>query len=316
MAADIPGAIFAVVLYSKKSVFILTLGEIRVIVRFQKRLYIICICVAIATGVSSGGYSQNDAASVRVTQWADSLVLDDRVIEEIERFAADEDEGFGKGYAGNLAADLRRIVFADVTRRLDAITAGKIDPFVEASYPEAGFARTDEGKPDLKAERKFEESFVRTELVAVFKNNDISPETALRVYTSAEFRKKASSRIERIWDEDGLNCVETTGVTMLLSPMLSCSRVSELISTGLAVQHSQVVGNGGSDGYQPVYFKESVKTFVRVPGGLVLHYINYSRTVGMGGLKKSIGRKKIKGSQEDAIESFRSTIGPEAGDSG
>jgi len=53
-----------------------------------------------------------------------------------------------------------------------------------------------------------------------------------------------------------------------------------------------------------------VKMFARVPGGLVLHYINYSRTVGMGGLTKSIGRKKIKGSQEDAIESFRSTIAP------
>jgi hypothetical protein len=260
--------------------------------------------------LAAGGFSQVGDMKDRVAQWADSLTLDERVTVEIERFAADENKEFSAGYAQNIAADIRRLIFADVTKRLDSIAAGDFEPFVEVAYPEAGFAGKDGAAPQQKSERKFEDSFVRTELIAVFKNNGASPEAALKLYTSADFRKKATSRIERIWDEDGLNCVETAGVTMLLSPMINCSCVNELLSPDLAVQHSQVVRNGGGDGYQPVYFKESVKTFVRVPGGLVLHYINYSRTIGMGGLKKSLGRKKIQGSQEKAIESFRGALPP------
>ena len=266
--------------------------------------------ISILVIIAAGGFSQSGNIRERIVQWGDTLALDERVVGEIERFAADEDTQFSANYGQNFAADIRRLVFADVAKRLDTIAAGDIEPFVEVTYPEAGFAGEDGTAPQQKSERKFEDSFVRTELIAVFEDNDASPETALRLYTSAEFRKKATSRIERIWDEDGLNCVETAGVTMLLSPMLNCSSVNELVLPDLAMQHSQVVRNGGGEGYQPVYFKESVKTFVRVPECLVLHYINYSRTIGMGGLKKSLGRKKIKGSQEDAIESFRGALPP------
>jgi len=273
----------------------------------------VVVAVSIVTFIAVAGFSQT-AVKERVIQWTDTLELDERVIAEIDRFAADEDEQFSADYSRNLAVNLRRLVFADVSKRLDAIAAGDIEPFVEVTYPEAGFANQTGTAPAAKVEREFEDSFVRTELVAVFLESGASPETALELYTSPDFRKKATSRIQRIWDENGLNCVETGGVTMLLSPMLNCSRVSELLLPDLAMQHSQVVRNEGGDGYQPVYFKESVKTFVRVPGGIVLHYVNYSRTIGMGGLKKSIGRKKLKGSQEDAIEEFRSTIAPRSRD--
>jgi hypothetical protein len=278
--------------------------------RIGNRVKTIWLGMAMVALFAAGGSSQAGDTTARVAKWGDTLMLDERVTAEIVRFATDEGAQFSTDYAQSLAADIRRLVFADVAVRLDAIAAGDIEPFVEVSYPEAGFAGKDGAAPQQKSERKFEDSFVRTELIAVFRDNDAMPETALRLYTNADFRKKATSRIERIWDEDGLNCVETAGVTMLLSPMSNCSRVNELILPDLAMQHSQVVRNGGGDGYQAVYFKESVKTFVVVPGGLVLHYINYSRTIGMGGLKKSLGRKKIKGSQEDAIESFRSTLPP------
>ena len=119
---------------------------------------------------------------------------------------------------------------------------------------------------------------------------------------------RVSSPIENIWMEGDENCVETKGVTLILSPMKNCSRIDELHRPGLAAQHSQTVANPGDDDYQPVYFKESIKTFVAVPGGLVLHYINYSRTTGLGGLKKRIARGKLKDSQAEAIREMEAIL--------
>ena len=67
-------------------------------------------------------------------------------------------------------------------------------------------------------------------------------------------------------------------------------------------QHSQVVSNGGDEDYQRVYFKESLKSFVAVSGGLALYYINYTRSTDIGRFGKYIARGKIEGAQEDAIE--------------
>ena len=133
----------------------------------------------------------------------------------------------------------------------------------------------------------------------------VSPEEALRIYTSAGFRMRVASRIEDIWDEGEENCVKVSGVTAVMGPMNSCSRITERHAPGIASHHSQTVANGGDEDNQLVFFKESLKTFVATPDGLVLHYINYSRTTGMGALKKKIGQGKIRGSQERAIEELQ-----------
>ena len=98
------------------------------------------------------------------------------------------------------------------------------------------------------------------------------------------------------------------GVTMVLSPIQYCNRIEECHLPGLSTQHSQTVMNDGGDDYQTVYFKESLKTFVAIPGGLALHYVNYSRSVGMGGIKKKIGRGKIRDSQQKAIDELAKAI--------
>ena len=97
------------------------------------------VAVSIVVFFTVGGFSQTEVKG-RVAQWADTLALDERVFVEIERFSADEDKPFSTNYSRDLAADLRRLVFADVLTRLDAIAAGDIEPFVEVTYPEAGFA--------------------------------------------------------------------------------------------------------------------------------------------------------------------------------
>ncbi len=79
----------------------------------------------------------------------------------------------------------------------------------------------------------------------------------------------------------------------------------------MAAEHSQVVWNEGQDPYQDVYFKESVKTFVRIPGGLALHYLNYSRTTNMGRMQRWVGTGSIEGSQEDSAELMAQRLGSE-----
>jgi hypothetical protein len=60
---------------------------------------------------------------------------------------------------------------------------------------------------------------------------------------------------------------------------------------------------------------ESLKTFVRLPDGLAFHYVNYSRTVGMGGIQRRVSRGKIEDSYKRAVEELGrrlAALSPEA----
>ena len=94
----------------------------------------------------------------------------------------------------------------------------------------------------------------------------------------------------------------------LLDPTLACNRIDRMSVEGLASEHSQVVKNQGVDPFQDVFFKESLKTFVRIPGGIAYHYINYSRSVKLGRLKRAIGGGRIKASQEDNARALAARI--------
>ncbi len=262
------------------------------------------ICFAIVAATERAPARENAASTV--ARWGDTLALDDRAPGEIERFA-EESNSFSDGYAMRLATGIRRLVFASPKTRIDELLRGERTPFITVVYPEPGFAAGDGKPPGRESEREFEEGFVVVEVLAFFES-DMTPEAALRIYTSTEFQMKASPRIKRIWSENGGSCIEVKGVKLLLSPTLSCNRVDELHGPGVAMQHSQVVSNGGDKDYQDVYFKESLKTFVAIPAGLALHYINYSRTVKMGRVKSSLGRGKIVGSREKIVHELRERL--------
>jgi hypothetical protein len=181
---------------------------------------------------------------------------------------------------------------------------GPCEPFVKAEFPSAGFA-TEE--PD-DADERFESGFVRTEMVACFQADSLDPAALLEIYTSPDFRMEVEGRLERIWQEDGLSCVETGGMWALLDPTLACNRIDRFAEDGIAAEHSQVVWNQGEDPFQDIYFKESLKTFVRIPEGVALHYINYSRTIRLGRLKRALGRGKIEGSQENNARALAERI--------
>ena len=248
---------------------------------------------------------------VTIPEWGERLDLDPGIVAEIREFQPDQ---FTDEYAEDLARGVRRLIFECAAERLASLDAASLEePDIRVSYAKPGFTRPDEPEPEQKRIRKFEESFVRTEAVAFFPT-DLAPAEALTLYTAPEFRKRSSSRIESITEEDGLSCVETRGVGPVLDPTLSCNRIDELHREELSSQHSQVVANpGGDDDFQRVFFKASLKTFVAVEGGLVLHYVNYARTQNLSGLSKKIGKGKIKGAQERMIEELANTLEEHAG---
>jgi hypothetical protein len=266
------------------------------------------LAAALPAAIAPQDSSTAQSGGAAIAAWADTLPFEEGAIGGIEQFAKEKSGEFEPGYAPGLAAGIRRLICADVKGRLDALSAGERRSFIEATVLDPGFASPGEIPADDSLEQEFEKSFVRTEVLAFFDNEDAPPREALDLYTDPEFRKAVSSRIERIWSEGDEVCVEMSGVTLLLDPLKYCDRIEELHGGDLAVQHTQAVRSEAGDGYQTVYFKESLKTFVRFPDGLAFHYINYSRTVGMGGMKKKIGLGKIENSEEKAVEELRQRL--------
>ena len=270
--------------------------------RFRVAMTIPLIVAGLSAPIASQDPPGAGDGRASVAAWLDSLPIDERAIDAIALYANEKRSEFDEGYAVRLAAGIRRLIGADVERQLGRLSEGVRTPFIEVSILDPGFASAG-GKPGgNKTERDFEKSFVRIEVLAFFRNEAASPRTALELYTDGEFRKTVSSRLKRVWNEGGEVCIEMGGVKLLLDPIKCCDCIAELQIEDSALQHAQTVRNTGDGGYQAVFFKESLKTFVRLPDGLALHYINYTRTVSLGGIKATVARGKIEESERKAVE--------------
>ena len=240
--------------------------------------------------------SAQEEFSTDLGPWLATLPLDAEIAAEMGRYTHD-DEGLSEHYRSALAASMRELIVMEADQVIADLLLGPCEPFVEVTYP-----RRDDNDQDVRAEKEFSKSFIRTEMVACFETTLDDPTAALETYTTGGFRMEASSRIKDVWGEGALSCVETDGIKALLSPTRSCNSTRRLSEGRMAAEHSQVVWNEGQDPYQDVFYKESVKTFVRVPGGLALHYLNYSRTTNMGRAQRWFGTGSIEDSQKDSAK--------------
>ncbi len=242
------------------------------------------------------GIPAQEELSTDLGRWLSALPLDARIADEIGRFTHDDIE-LSEDYRSAMAGSMRELIMKEADRAVAALMLGPCEASVEVTYP-----RKDDNDQAVEAEKEFSKSFIRTEMFACFETSLEDPTVALETYTNGEFRKEASSRIKDVWAEGDLSCVETDGIRALLSPTKSCNSLRRFTESGMAAEHSQVVWNEGQDPYQDVYYKESVKTFVQIPGGLALHYLNYSRTTNMGRAQRWFGTGSIEDSQRDAAE--------------
>lgn len=240
----------------------------------------------------------------RIEEWILRLPFHTGVVGEAIRFEAGE-QRLDAAFAEAQSRRVRNAALEAVHSRVDQVLGEGCIPSVEVDFPEP----SEWSLPGLDPpQRAFLNGFVRTVAVACFQS-DAPPAQALDLYTSPAFRMEAESRIERMWEEDQNLCILTGGVPLLLAPTEACNRVDRLIQPDLAVEHSQVVRNSTDKGIQPVFFKESLKTFLKTPDGLAFIYVNFSRSTDLGRASRWVARGKIRESQEGQAEALRRRIG-------
>jgi hypothetical protein len=257
----------------------------------MRTIIVTCLFFTAVTNISA-----QQELSTDVGRWLVTLPLSSEIADEMGRYTHDEIP-LSEGYRSAMAASMRELIMREADQAVATLLLGPCEESVEVTYP-----RRDDNDQDVKAEKEFSKSFIRTEMFACFETTLDDPTAALETYTAGEFRKEASSRVKEVWAQGELSCVETDGIRALLSPTKSCNSTKRFSEGRIAAEHSQVVWNEGQDPYQDVFYKESVKTFVRVPGGLALHYLNYSRTTNMGRAQRWFGTGSIEDSQRDSAE--------------
>jgi hypothetical protein len=240
-----------------------------------------------------------------VDRWAASLPLDPGVDRELERYGGERRQALPEAYRSALALYLRGRVTAEAGARIQEFLEGGCTPFVHVSFGPDAAALPPEFRVSGSMETRFVDGLTRVESVACFSADGLAAKGALELYTSPDFRRASESRIREIREEGDLSCVETAGVPALLAPSRACNRITHLIQGPIASEHSQVVSNGEGSRLQPIYFKESLKTFVEVPGGLAFHYVNYTRSADLGAISRGIGRRAVKDAEERRIREFR-----------
>ena len=236
--------------------------------------------------------------------WGASLDLDSRVVREILRFEGGE--AFSPDQAEAFAREVRSRLFPAASERVTRLLTGECRPFVDVTIGEGEYLMPG-GVPQAteKSWEKFLGSLIRTEMVACLETDRTDPGEILGIYVGPEFRMAAESRIIDMWvDQEGA-CMETKGVLSLVEPTRICNRITEFRGEGIAAEHSQVVFNEGRAPYEEIYFKESLKTFLKTPGGMALHYINYTRAGTLGRVKRWAGPGQIRGSQEGVVKELQ-----------
>lgn len=239
-----------------------------------------------------------DHASDRLRSWASEVTLDAAVGSELARFGGSPGT-LGDTFTRTFAATLHREVLGRVATAVEEIERTGCRPSIAVAVPApvAGIS------PVSGPERDFLGSLVRTVSVACYTSTR-PPTATLDLFTSAPFRQEAEPRIVRIWSEDGLQCVATEGVRVLMAPTTACNQLQRLSSESVAAEHSQVVRNPAVGGQQPIYFKASVKAFVRTGDGLAFVYANVTRGADLSAASRWVARRKVADSQRAQVEAL------------
>lgn len=272
-------------------------------------LCVLLLCVQAMAGVGTTPTAEDRdlaAPAARLDQWIRMVPLDAGVAREMGWFKDRSGRPLSPAYRDVAPLALRDALRARAVRALTLIASGDCAPNVSVAYPGYGVSGIE--AIDSELQQHFEDSFVIVEALECFAFD--APELAaiLHLYTAPEFRMEAQPKIARIWERDGLSCVQTRGVPLLLKPSEACNSVTELHHADMVAQHSQVVAGGGRAGFQTIFFKESIKTFIRTPGGVALHYVNYTRSANLNGLTRRVGRIAIEDSEHRQIELLRTKL--------
>ena len=262
------------------------------------------LLAGLGLGLHPTPLGSQDPLSQELAAWGSSLDLDDRIVGEILRFQGGE--GFDSAAAAVFAQEVRAQLVLAAVGQVDGLLSGDCQPFVHVTIGESESLIPEGVPPEAEKNwKRFVDSLIRTEMVACLETDITDPADVLEIYVGPEFRMAAESRIVDMWTGEEGACMETKGVLSLVEPTRICNRIREFRREVVAAEHSQLVFNEGQRPYEDVYFKESLKTFLRTPGGMALHYINYTRAGTLGRVKRWAGPGQIRGSQEGVVKELQ-----------
>jgi len=241
--------------------------------------------------------------AVRVTGFLTSLPVHPGVDAEIARF---DDGRLTPEYRTAFARTARERLGAEVGALVEDMLRDGCAPEVSVEFPGEHFS----GLPDpTSVQEDFEDSVVLTRTTACYRT-ERTPDELLRLYASREVRMEAQSRMEDVYEEDGLTCYDVGGVPILLSPTRSCNDVTRMVEPAVAAEHSQSVQSEAED-HQPIYFKESLKAALTLEDGSIgLVHVTVTRSTGLGGIEKRLGRGKIEDSLRRQTEVLAAHLSP------
>jgi hypothetical protein len=267
------------------------------------------LCVPAEPMRAQAAGAQTPDALTAWIQWGGTLNPDPRGIRELTRYGEAAGAPLDPEYAGGLITRIHENLLSSARARVARLLEGVCEPSFQVTFgPSAGpFGST--GASGVLEAVRFEEGLVNVEVVACLTASGARAEEALAIYTSPDFRMAAEGRIRSVREQGDESCVETAGTPGLLSPSHACNRIRRFVGGPIASEHSQVVLNVDPHSFQVVYLKESLKTFVMVPGGVALHYVNHSRTVELGRLGRWAAARSIRDSEARKAAALQARLG-------
>ena len=145
----------------------------------------VLVLVALLVGESPRSGASQAAGPLEFHRWADSIPLDQRVVQELQRFPAEE--VLGRDLFSGFAQAVRARVFEAAGDQAVTLSKGPCEPSIDVKIGDTDFPELGGGDGEGRASddrwEDFLGSLIRTEMVACLET-DRNPGTVLRHYLS------------------------------------------------------------------------------------------------------------------------------------
>jgi len=259
----------------------------------------------IAGTAALGAFSHVALADGELKTWQASTQTDSRLYEQMSRFSSDGNPlkgAFEAAFTDNIKYD----VFWRANNQVDQFRSGHCTPATNVGFLDSDSLHYP-AKWQLSAvEKDFEDGFVRVESVACLKHGDAAK--AMRIFLDNDFRLKSLAQLSSSKYEGGLLCEGTSKVPLVTSATSQCMALQRLEGAGIQSVYGMIVGN--TSGFQPVYFRQNLVTFVDMPDGSVAaHLVIYGRADTIASILHGPARSKLRSAQQDAFAELDRRLG-------
>ena len=238
--------------------------------------------------------------------WEESTSIDPRLYAQMDLFSAG-DKSLARDYEVGFSQAIKDDIFRRSKSEVDLFRAGTCEPATYADFLDSDLipipAKNLRAGP---AEREFEDGLVRIEATACLHNSDAKK--AMSIFLNNDFRLESLSLVSSSRYEGPLLCESTSGVPLISAGTSQCMALNRLEEPGTEAVFGAIVSN--TPGFQPVYFRENLVTFVDLPnGGTGASLIMYGRVENIAGIFHGIASRALQSAQRGAFSDLDRRMG-------